>query len=144
MSDTSNLLISLHPTFADKIVSGEKTVELRRRPIRASKGSHLWLYVKSPRATIEAKAVISKTIEGSPSEIWNEYGHRCGIRREEFRAYFADADRAFAIQIGKVRCLKTALTLQDIRKVATDFQPPQFYKRLGHGSPELNLLQAAL
>lgn len=144
MSDTSNLLISLQGTFADKIVSGEKTVELRRRRIRASKGSHLWLYVKSPRATIEARAVISETIEGSPSEIWNEFGRECGIRREEFKAYFADADRAFAILIGKVRCLRTALTLQDIRKVAADFQPPQFYKRLGHGSPELDLLRAAL
>lgn len=144
MSDTSNLLISLQGTFADKIVSGEKTVELRRRSIRASKGTHLWLYVKSPRAQVEARAVVSKTVEGSPSQIWNEFGRQCGIGRDEFRAYFADADRAFAILIEKVRCLRTALTLQEIREVAADFQPPQFYMRLGQGSPELNLLQAAL
>ena len=39
MTTARTLLLSLRPRFADAILSGAKTVELRRRPINADPGT---------------------------------------------------------------------------------------------------------
>jgi hypothetical protein len=48
------LLLSLRPQFADAILSGTKTVELRRRPINAQSGTPILLYASRPTMAIRA------------------------------------------------------------------------------------------
>ena len=48
MTAGRTLLLSLRPRFADAILTGAKTIEVRRRPVNASAGTPISLYASSP------------------------------------------------------------------------------------------------
>ena len=126
------------------MLSGEKTVELRRRPMHVAPSTRVWIYSKLPRGCIEAVGVIDEVVRAPPRRIWQTYGARTGISRAEFDSYFADAIVAFAILLRDIQQLAPVLTLMHLRRNFTLFHPPQFFRRLDAGSAELNLFQSAL
>jgi predicted transcriptional regulator len=135
----SDILISLHPQHCDNVVAGIKTVELRRRRVRVSPGTRVWIYTKRPRACIDAVAVIESIHEGSHNELWRRFGHRVAITRPDFNQYLAGAKRAYAIVLRSASPLKRAIRLEEVRRRVGRFQPPQFFKRLLPDSKELAL-----
>lgn len=136
----SDILISLHPQHCDNVISGIKTVELRRRKPKVSPGTRVWIYSKRPRACIDAVAVIESIHEGSHTHLWRKFGYRVAISRLDFYEYLAGADSACAIVLRSVYPLKRVITLEEIRRQINTFQPPQFFKRLLPDSKELALL----
>jgi predicted transcriptional regulator len=54
------LLLSLRPRFADAILAGAKTVELRRRPINARPGTAILLYASRPMMAIVGTAASNR------------------------------------------------------------------------------------
>jgi len=144
MPEIEHILISVESYYAERMLDGSKTVELRRRPIRIKEGSKLWVYSKLPRGQIELQAEVKKVAVGNPIAIWGKYGNRTGISRKEYFAYFNGAETAYAILIDCVNKLPPILSLVQIRRKAAHFHPPQFYKRLKLNSPELKYLMSAL
>ncbi|MGO8793019.1 MAG: ASCH domain-containing protein [Terriglobia bacterium] len=136
----SDILISLHPKYCDKVMAGIKTVELRRRRLKVSPGTRVWIYTKRPRACIDAVAVIESIHEGSHNELWRQFGNRVAISRLDFNEYLAGASGACAIVLRSVHPLKRAIGLEEIRQEIQSFHPPQFFKRLLPHSKELALL----
>jgi predicted transcriptional regulator len=135
----SDILISLHPRHSDNVVAGIKTVELRRRRLRVSPGTRVWIYTKRPRACIDAVAVIDSIYEASHNELWRRFADRIAITRPNFNKYFAGANRAYAIVLRSASPLKRAIRLEEVRRRVQGFQPPQFFKRLLPNSKELAL-----
>ena len=43
-----DILISVRPKFVERIASGEKAAELRRRAPRIQPGCRVWIYTKAP------------------------------------------------------------------------------------------------
>jgi predicted transcriptional regulator len=136
----SDILISLHPKHCDKVVAGIKTVELRRRKLKVSPGTRVWIYTKRPRACIDAVAVIESIHEGSHNELWRRFGDRVAISRLDFDEYLAGANGGCAIVLRSAHPLKRPLGLEEIRREFQRFHPPQFFKRLLPNSKELALL----
>jgi predicted transcriptional regulator len=66
---TRDLLVSLHPRHASNILSGEKTVELRRRfPERHMRGALALIYSTSP---VQAIVGVARGFNlGSTSDRW--------------------------------------------------------------------------
>ncbi len=58
----NNLLISVRPKFAARILAGEKTVELRKLRPKVSSGDNLIFYISSPDKNIKAISKINKII----------------------------------------------------------------------------------
>ena len=56
MTNVRTLLLCLRPRFAEAILSGAKTVELRRRPINTQPGTPILLYASSPTMAIVGTA----------------------------------------------------------------------------------------
>lgn len=144
MAETEDILISVHPRHVDSMMRGQKTVELRRRPLKLANGCRVWIYCTLPRGSVEVLGIVRTVVAAPPPVIWRDYGRQSGITKVEFDAYYEGADTAYAIVFSSVEKLDLTFALAEIRRHLNSFHPPQFFKRLASGGPELNLFAAAL
>src|SRR6185503_11939513 len=121
------VLISIRPTFAEKILAGEKILEFRRawtsNPVDA-----LVIYASSPRREIVAIAKVTQVHEGSPTALWGLTREKAGgISRRELYSYFRGRRSGYAIEISWV--LRTNGGLNP-RSLFANFRPPQSFHYL--------------
>lgn len=120
-----DVLMSIRPEYAEAILSGKKTFELRRRRPSFAVGSRVVVYSSSPDqrllGTFEAGAVH----EAPPDEIWRMVSKRAGIDRDAFDVYFSGCENAYAIEVRSPQRLDP----KPLR-----FRPPQSYLFLRPGS----------
>jgi predicted transcriptional regulator len=130
MDKNNQLLISLEERHANNILSGMKSVELRRRQMHVEPGAIVWLYVKTPIAAVVGYAEVGQCDYAAPSTIWRNLGSMTGLERKEFNSYFSGLSRAFALGLKNPYTLASPISLYDLRKKVATFQPPQFYLKV--------------
>lgn len=121
------LLLSIRPHFADAIIEGSKTIELRRTRPHVAPGSHVILYASSPRMAVVALARVASILEDEPANIWREHQEEVGISASGFHNYFEGTDTAYALQLEDVTPLDP-LSLSELR--ALGVEPPQSWRYL--------------
>jgi predicted transcriptional regulator len=124
------LLVSLRPRFATLLLSGEKTVELRRVPPDVQPGSLVLMYESSPSRRLVGRGRVRAIDIAEPAEIWRRHGASTGVTHQEFDAYFEGAARAVAITITDARALARPASLDELRRRWADFRPPQSFRYL--------------
>ncbi len=123
-----DMLVSIRPIYADKILSGEKTIELRRRfPEFDVIGSSVLIYSTSPVQAIVGHARIVDVHRLKIEEIWRKFSGQACIARQDFVRYFQGVDEGFAIQLGGVGKFDRPLTAVDLREEYGVY-PPQSYR----------------
>jgi predicted transcriptional regulator len=128
--DQRALFISLRPRFAELLLEGSKTVELRRVQPAVARGARVLLYASSPVRALVGAAVIQDVHVATRAQIWKLHGARTGITREEYEQYFSEASIAVAITLGEVRRLRIPVTLAELRQGREWFRPPQSFRYL--------------
>lgn len=123
------IMLSVAPAYARPILSGAKSVELRRRAPRIPDGTRAWLYSTLPVGAVVALLTIETVVEAPISDLWERYGRRASISKVAFDRYFAGLTSGAALIIGDVQALKQPISLQEMRQHGT-FHPPQFYRRV--------------
>jgi predicted transcriptional regulator len=141
---SEDILISVRPEYFEKILRGEKTIELRRRPVRVSAGTTVWIYETAPKGRLGARAQIAAIFESTPTEVWRRFGHCVGVTKEEFFAYFKGTVYACALLLKRVIALENPLRLLHLRKRLGSFVAPQFYRKLENDGREVSLFRALL
>lgn len=116
MCNEIHVMISIRSEFADSILAGIKTVELRRRFIDVPKGSTLWIYSTLPVGAIVAVATLSNIDYDTPSRLWRKYHRHIGILKNHFNSYFNDCSSGVALTLSGVREI-TPLNLNEIREI---------------------------
>ena len=129
MGNVDNALISIRPRYAEAILTGEKTVELRRRIPAIDLGTRLWIYATRPLGAIVGSAIVDKIIEGTPVEIWDICMDRISIDRCEYDEYFAGADSALGIVLTDVT-RRRPIGIEKLREIQKGFHPPRVLARL--------------
>lgn len=130
MNDDAHALISLEERFAEGILSGVKLVELRRRPMRLSVGTTIWMYVKVPVGEVVGSVQVRSTHALAPETLWRRYGDVSGLSRTEFLDYFSGVKRGFVLVLSNPSRLASPLPLEKLRSLNDGFQPPQFFQHL--------------
>jgi predicted transcriptional regulator len=128
------LLLSLRPRFADAILSGSKTVELRRRPVNAQSGTPVILYASSPTRAIVGTARLREVSVLSHDDAWRAHHHTLGLTRGEFDAYLDGSEYAYLLLLHRVCTLDRPLPLTDLRQDGP-FQPPQSFRYVADSDP---------
>ena len=139
-----DIVISVQRKFVERILAGKKAAELRRRAPRIQPGCRVWIYTTAPDAMISVCVTVDRVVKGTPREIWQRHQATLGVSFDEFEAYFADTDSACAILFKRVEDVSPGVALSEIRSRSKGFHPPQFFKRLEEGSPELKLFRSRL
>lgn len=130
MNDDRRLMLSLKPRFAEAILDGSKTVELRRtRPLIRVPTDAL-IYSSSPAMAIVGRCRVDSIGSFSPTALWDAHGHCAGVTRREFRDYFLGANRAYALMLSRSSRFDESIPLADVRRLWPGFVPPQSFRYL--------------
>lgn len=122
---TETIILSIHPSHIEKILSGEKRYEYRKRiptDIR-----HIVVYATAPVKMIVALIEVDTVIRGTPENVWEETKNHAGISKDFFMHYFADHQDSYAIKFKAVSKLKTPKSLMCLEN---NIVAPQSYAYL--------------
>ena len=122
------LVLSIKPVFATAILRGEKTVELRRRRPCVKTGDIIIVYASSPIMAILGMCEVDSITSGHPRCLWPKVRARAGMNWREYSAYFEGTTKGTAICLRRPHCLEVPVTLDEIRRIAPRFRPPQSYR----------------
>jgi len=121
------LLISIQPQFVEMILSGVKTVELRKLlPANLQPKTKIIIYSSSPVKAIVAIALVKKIEVLPPDELWQKCGKQTGTSPAAFQEYFKGKDKGYGLYLEQVEKLKKPITLAKLRE-KINFAPPQSY-----------------
>ena len=121
-------LISIHPEHAEKIFSGSKKLEFRRRWTSRSVKT-LFIYATAPVQRIIGFAKIARVTQGTPTQLWRLTQEiDGGISRSKLFAYLGGSRTGVAIELSKVTPMPGGI---DPRLcLGRGFRPPQSFRYL--------------
>lgn len=118
------ILMSIKPRYADKIYSGEKLFEYRKRaPKRVD--LPILLYKTAPVKKVTGIITDWSAIQASPEAIWTYSKTRSGLTSDRFFKYYEGCDQAVAIRIYSVAPFDKGIDLQTLN--AGLKRPPQSF-----------------
>ncbi len=127
----SELLFSIQPKYSKAILSGNKTVELRRRFAKKWVNARVSIYESSPTYQIVGEAKIKAVHELNISTIWSRFGAFAGCTKQEFETYFSGQKKGFAIELADVIPFRYPISLMWLSDLLSEsLTPPQSYLTL--------------
>jgi predicted transcriptional regulator len=129
VTEQPEAIISIRPSFAEAILSGSKTIELRRKIPSIDPGTRIWIYATRPVGAVVGSALIERIIRGTPGAIWSSYGEETGVTHSHFKTYFDGAVEAIALFLTEVRRSKP-VNIDKLRALRHGFHPPQVMAKI--------------
>ena len=127
-----DVVLSIKPVYSEKILTGEKTVELRRRfPVAAPHGAIAYIYSSSPVKAMVGTASIRDVWRLPVEQIWTEFESLAFIERPLFDKYFEGLEYGYAIVFDGVKSFSRPLPLDELRE-KFGFEPPQSFLYAKH------------
>lgn len=122
------LFLSLRPNFAELILTGKKTVEVRRSvPRSVQPGTLVLIYASTPEKALWGLCFLDEVSTGRPETIWRKTGPRTALRKRDFLTYLEGAETAVALHVSKPIQFSRPIPLSEIRGAWESFQPPQSF-----------------
>jgi predicted transcriptional regulator len=125
-----NVLISIKPQFVQKILSGIKKYEYRKKVFKKTNIDKVYIYASSPNKKIVGFFNYSGYLEGTPLEIWNKTKNYSGIKKVEYDEYFINKDKAIAFNIEGLTIFNNPI---DPYTTIHNFKPPQSFMYTKNG-----------
>lgn len=125
------LLISIKGKYVEEIVSGRKTIELRKSMPKVKAGDTVIIYTTQPRKAVTAIATVKNVLRLTPEKMWHDHSKSLGIDKEDFWQYYDGCRFAIGIEMQSVIELDTEILLSAIKLIYPSFTPPQTFKYLG-------------
>lgn len=121
------VVLSLKPRFAEAILAGDKTVELRRTEPKIVVPTRALLYATTPVRALLGTCIITSVRSVDLAVLWREYGSRTALLYEEFQRYFEGVDVGTALTLTQAQPFSRKIPLQDLRAKPRSFRPPQSF-----------------
>ena len=123
------ILLSIKPQYADMILSGSKSVELRRvKPKYIEKGSLVLVYASSPVKSMLGAFSVDSVVEKPLDELWKMVKETSGVTYQEYRRYFEGVWKGVGIFINDYWKLSEPISLDSIKQKIQTFNPPQSFR----------------
>lgn len=116
--------LSIKRIYAERIIAGNKHIELRKRPIGMELGDLILLYETTPDSGIRGGFIADKTIALSVPQMWDKYHHNLGVDKGFYNFYFENCKFAYGTLIYRSFSF-SFLSLNQIHKLCPGFTPPQ-------------------
>lgn len=121
-----NIVLPIKPSYADKILSGEKKYEYRKRLCKDSIDK-IYIYATSPVKRIIGEVKVLQKLNQEKKILWEISKEESGVSKEEFLNYFKKTENGCAYYLGEVKKYNQPLTLESIGIKYT----PQSYVYIG-------------
>lgn len=126
LSSRRNIVLPIKPLYADKIISGEKKYEYRKRLCKDSIDK-IYIYATSPVKKIIGEVKVLQKLNQKKEILWEISKEESGVSKEEFFKYFQKNKIGCAYYLGEVQKYNQPLTLESIGIKHT----PQSYVYIG-------------
>ena len=121
------IVLSLKPPYAEAILSGVKTVELRRIGPKISVPTRALIYATTPVKALRGACVVDRVVTDRLTVLWGSYGSRTGLGHREFRDYFMGLEVGSALMLSDAWRFSRQIPLADLRASRRMERPPQSY-----------------
>jgi predicted transcriptional regulator len=142
----SDIVMSIKPKYAERILKGEKSIEIRKRFSNKWLGHDVALYASQPQGALVGKATVCAVSTGRPADIWSRFTMQIGCRKSEFDAYVQSAGQITAIELKNVVSYQEPTKLKDVETLGFP-KPvaPQSYceATFARGGPWMNTVYLA-
>jgi predicted transcriptional regulator len=130
-SRDTDVLMSIKPTFAERIVAGSKSVEIRKRFSDKWAGHDVILYASQPRGALVGTATIGSVTKGRPADIWSQFETGIACSKAEFDCYVGAAHNITAIELKGITPYQEVVHLSELSQLLREkLRPPQSYFEL--------------
>jgi len=121
------IVLSLKPRFADAILAGSKTVELRRLEPKIVVPTRALVYSTSPVRALVGTCIVTSVVSERLATLWREYGPSTGVNHREFLDYFEGVEKGTALTLADPTSLPQPIPLTRLRETSPGFRPPQSF-----------------
>lgn len=121
------VVLSLKPRFAEAILAGVKTVELRRTTPKINVPTRALLYATTPVRALLGTCVVTSVQTAELAVLWREHGSRSALAYSEFQRYFEGVAVGTALTLAQPQSFSSGVPLQDLRAKPKGFRPPQSF-----------------
>lgn len=101
--ENKTIILSIHPNHIEKILSGEKRYEYRKRIPQDI--NYLIVYATAPTKKIVAIIEVDMVMQDTPQKIWDVTQNESGVSYEFFMNYFNEVSTAYAIKFRNIHKL---------------------------------------
>jgi predicted transcriptional regulator len=123
-----DLLVSMKPRYAERILAGLKLVEIRKKFSEKWIGCKAILYSSSPQRALVGEATVRSVTSGCPADIWVRFGTSIGCSPKDFKAYVGATEKVSAIELDEIFPYRQPITLSQISSLLGErLIPPQSY-----------------
>ena len=119
-----NVILSVKPKFAIRILSGDKMYEFRKTVFDRLKVDRVYIYSSSPVQRIVGSFKVGDIHKDTPAGLWEKCNGGSGLSEEEFFGYFNGNQYGYAFEIDDLNIFKRPM---DPMMLSPDFKPPQNY-----------------
>lgn len=109
----TNIILPIKPVFANKILSGEKKYEYRKKLCKKEIHS-IYVYATAPIKMIIGEVEVISKVCIDKEDLWEQTHMHSGVSKEFYNQYFENQDYACAYKIGKVKRYGNPITLNEI------------------------------
>lgn len=121
------MILSLRPRFADAILSGVKTVELRRTEPKIRVPTLVLIYASTPVRALLGTCIVTSVESDRLGTIWQVHGAGSGLDHGEFLSYFEGVEAGTALSLASPSRFSRPVPLEELRSRPTGFRPPQSF-----------------
>ena len=118
-------ILSIKPEYVNRILSGEKTYEFRRRIFKRQDVDTIVIYSTLPQGAVVAEASVEEVIADEPQRIWERTHEKGGISKKNFMSYFKGSKCAYAIRLGTINQFSAPLSVSEYSDTLS--RPPQSF-----------------
>lgn len=111
--EKENIILPIKPVFAEKILSGEKKYEYRKRLCK-KEVNKIYIYATAPIKMIIGEVRVVNKLSMCKEKLWQETQKYAGITKTYYDQYFEYQDCARAYRIGDIRQYKFPVALDGI------------------------------
>lgn len=111
---TETIILSIHPCHVDKIMTGEKRFEYRKRIPTGIR--YVVVYSTAPIKRIVALIEVDEILHNNPLLIWQQTKEYAGISQHYFLKYFENHDYSFAVKFKRVFKIDPGLPINVLGK----------------------------
>ncbi len=129
------VLISIQPRYVDLILSGRKTVEVRRRRPSFPLGTQLVIYASAPVKRVAATCRLGDVIECDTALAFGRFGEQAAVSEDDLVEYGRGVERMYGLVLADVKL---------VEPIQLGFHPPQSWMFLQETRSEHRRLLADL
>jgi predicted transcriptional regulator len=125
------ILMSIKAEYAQKVLMGEKKVEIRRKFSQKWQGHKVSIYASRPNSAIVGEVSIHKVVVDNPDNIWCKFQDQIACTKEEFYNYAGELTKVYAILLEDAIPYKSAVSLKSVTELSgRELRAPQNYYQL--------------